>query len=312
MGNNEALAKALRQIATLLTEKGVDFKPAAYRKAAQVIEDLDRDVAEFGSKEALKALPGIGEAIASKTLEFLETGRIVLLDQLILETGGLAPELLKIEGLGPKRARVLQSELGVQSADDLKQAAKEHKIQALEGFDAIMEEKLLKNADRIEERSHRFPREEVTEDVEELLKHILDLPNVERAEVAGSYRREKPTVGDIDILVVTEDGQGVSDAISTLKLVRDVIAHGDKKLSFDLQSGLRTDVRFVDHDQFGSALLYFTGSKEWNIIMRKKAIARGWKLSEYGLFDGDEVIASKEEDDIFDALEMDWREPKDR
>jgi len=130
--------------------------------------------------------------------------------------------------------------------------------------------------------------------------------------VAGSYRREKETVGDIDILVVTKSPQEVSDAISELSLIRDVIAHGEKKLSFNLQSGLRVDVRFVKGDQWGSALLYFTGSKEHNIAMRKVAIKKGWKLSEYGLFEGEKVLASKEEKDIYDALDLRFYEPRER
>jgi DNA polymerase (family 10) len=175
-----------------------------------------------------------------------------------------------------------------------------------------MEKKVLENAKRVKERIKRFPRAEIKNDVDKLLKKIKDLKGVDQVEVAGSFRREKETVGDIDILVVTSKPKEVSDAVAELKDVRNVVAHGDKKLSFDLKSGLRVDVRFVRKDQWGVALLYFTGSKEHNIAMRKVAIKKGWKLNEYGLFKGDAVIASKTEEEIYKKLELDYCEPRNR
>jgi DNA polymerase (family 10) len=310
--NNKKIAGLFRQMAALLAEQGVDFKPAAYRRGAQVLDDLTQDVSQIGSVADLKKLPGIGDAMAHKIVEYLEMGRIKALDELRAEQGGISAELMDVEGLGPKRVRVLQSELSINSVADLVKAAKEGKIAALEGFDEIMEKKLLENAGKVGERITRFPREEVVDDVEMLLETIRNVANVDQCAIAGSYRREKETVGDIDILVVTEKPQEVSDAIAALKIVRDVVAHGDKKLSFDLKSGLRVDARFVLADQWGAALMYFTGSKEHNIAVRKKAIAKEWKLNEYGLFDGEEVVASKTEEDIYEALDLGFFKPRER
>ena len=312
MGNNAAIASKLNQIAALLQEQGVAFKPAAYRKAATVIEDLPKDVSTYGDEKELKKLPGIGDAIAKKIVEYLQTGEISFLVNLQTEMGGMSAELMDVEGLGPKRVRQLQTERGIVTVAQLVEAAKQHNLQNLPLWDDLLEQKVLENATTVGERTHRFLREEVKDDVELLIGTIGKVGKVRKAGVAGSYRREKDTVGDIDILVVTDSSKEVADAIAKLPIVRDVIAHGEKKISFDLHNGLRTDVRLVREDQWGAALLYFTGSKEHNIAMRKVAIKKGWKLNEYGLFDGDIVIASKEEKDIYDALGLRWYEPKER
>ena len=171
---------------------------------------------------------------------------------------------------------------------------------------------MLENAGKVKERIKRFPRSEAAADVELLLKTIKTVSGVDRVDVAGSFRREKETVGDIDILLVTTSAEAVSDAIANLSIVRDIVAKGEKKISFDLHNGLRVDVRLVKADQWGAALMYFTGSKEHNIVVRKVAIKKGWKLNEYGLFDGEKVVASKEEQDIYDALGLRFYEPKER
>lgn len=316
MNGNTSLAQLLRQIAVLLEEQGVPFKPAAYRRAAKTVEDFSTDICLIKTEKDLRQLPGIGEAIAAKIREFCNTGHIKYLDDLMMTQGGLSPALMAIEGLGPKRVRVLQKELGVQTVDDLITAAKAGKLNGLPGFSEVMEKKILENAGLVTERSKRFPLLEVTPHAERVLKTIREVSGVERAEIAGSYRREKATVGDIDILVVTKHPQKVSDAIATLPIVQNIAAQSDKKLSFDVilskDSRLRVDVRFVKKDQWGSALLYFTGDKDHNIAMRKIAIRNGWKLSEYGLFEGENVIASKEEKDIYEKLGLSWIEPKER
>lgn len=310
--NNAAIASKLNQIAALLQEQDVAFKPAAYRKAATVIEELPKDVSTYGDEKELKKLPGIGDAIAKKIIEFLETGEISFLVKLMAEQGGISAELMDIEGLGPKRVRQLQKELGITSVAQLINAAKQGKLRDLELWDEILEKKMIENAQRVDERLKRFVREEVKGDVDLLLKTLQKVQKVQRCAVAGSFRREKETVGDIDILLVTTAPDEVSDAIAALTIVRDIAAKGDKKISFDLHNGLRVDVRLVKADQWGAALMYFTGSKEHNIAVRKVAIKKGWKLNEYGLFDGEKVVASKEEKDIYDALDLRFYEPKER
>jgi len=312
MENNRAIASKLNQIAALLQEQGVQFKPAAYRKAATAIGELDKDIALYGDEKELKKLSGIGDAIAKKIIEFLETGEMEFLVLLQKEQGGISADLMDIEGLGPKRVRQLQSELGITTVAQLINAAKQGKLQGLELWDEIMEKKVLENAARVDERIKRFPREEAKDDVELLLETLQKVQKVQRCEVAGSFRREKETVGDIDILLVTTAPEEVSDAIAALKIVRDIAVKGDKKISFDLHNGLRVDVRLVKADQWGAALMYFTGSKEHNIAVRRVAMKKGWKLNEYGLFDGEEVVASKEENDIYEALGLNYFEPNNR
>ncbi|MDD5041768.1 MAG: type-X family DNA polymerase [Candidatus Peribacteraceae bacterium] len=312
MENNRKIAVLLRQIAALLEEQGVAFKPAAYRHAAKVLDELERDVSSFKDLKELEALPGIGESIAKKIQEYLKTKSIAALDKLLGMQEGIPPALMEVEGLGPKRARQLQSALGIQTVADLIKAAEQGKLNGLPGFSETMQAKLLTNAKRVKERVRRFMRAEVKDDVAALIKKIRGVGGVERCAVAGSFRREKETVGDLDVLVVTKSAQKVSDAIAKLSIVRDVVAHGGKKLSFDLKSGLRVDIRFVARDQWGAALLYFTGSKEHNIALRKKAIQHGWKLNEYGLFSGQKIIASREEEDIYKALGHPYVEPQQR
>jgi len=316
MTRNAELAALFRDIGTLLgasTEENATFKIRAYQRAAKVIEELPKDIADYGDAKALQELPGIGQAIAEKIVEFCTTGTIETLEKLRRAQGQISPELLQVENLGPKRALEIQKELGITTIPALIEAAKAGKLRSLPRMSELMERKILESAVHATERNRRFPRSEVTEDVEALLRSIRAVKGVDRAEAAGSYRRRKETVGDIDILTVTESPADVSQAITQLPFVRNVVAHGDKKLSFDLQTGIRVDVRFVHLDQWGSALLYFTGSKEHNIAMRQEAIRKGWKLSEYGLFDGKgTVLTSKEEKDIYEALGLPWKEPWER
>ncbi|TSD00442.1 MAG: DNA polymerase (family X) [Candidatus Peregrinibacteria bacterium Greene1014_49] len=319
MVHNAKIAALFRQIAALLQagagmeDANVTFKIRAYLRAAKTIEELPEDVSTYGGVKELKALPGIGEATAKKIVEYLEKGTMEALEKLRRSSGGVSAELMGVENLGPKRAILIQKELGITTVPELIAAAKAGKLRSLSRFSEVIEKKILESAGRSKERSTRFARESVEGDVEILLRNVRSVPGVQRAEAAGSYRRRQTTVGDIDILVVTKSPTAVSEAISNLPFVRNIVAQGDKKLSFDLQSGIRVDVRFVSKDQWGSALLYFTGSKEHNIAMRIVAIKKGWKLSEYGLFDAKgKVIASKEERDIYEKLGLEYREPWER
>lgn len=323
---NKKVASLLRQIGSLLDEQGVQFKPAAYRRAAQVLEEHPADIASIADKKKLMELPGVGEAIASKVLEFLEKGRISFLDQLLAEQGGLPADLMEVEDLGPKRIRQLQ-QIGINTVAQLIEAAKKGKLRNLPRFSEKMEQKILGRAEHVTERMRRFTREEIKDDAETILRTVRSVPGVEKSEIAGSYRRGKETVGDLDILVVTRNPKKISAAIAALPIVRDVVAHGEKKLSFNVIVGtrlrpsatargsagqVRVDIRFVKRAQWGSALLYFTGSKEHNIVLRLRAIKRGWKLNEYGLFEGEKVVASREEEDIYKALGLLFIEPTQR
>lgn len=311
MEANDRIASQLRQISALLAEQGVQFKPAAYLKAAKNVEELDRDVSKIDDRKQLMEIPGVGEAIADKILEFFATGKIKHLQELQAAQGGLSAELMDVEDLGPKRVRELQK-LGITTVAALVKAAEAGKLRDLPRMSETMEQKILNNARNVTERSKRYPREEVVDDVKKILETIQKVPGVERVEAAGSFRRHKSTVGDIDIIIVSKNREKVMDAIAKLPLVRDVVAKGDTKMSFNLKSLLRVDLRFIEKNQWGAALLYFTGDKEHNISLRKKAIEKGWKLNEYALTEDEKIIASKEEKDIYEALGFSWIEPQKR
>jgi DNA polymerase (family 10) len=238
------------------------------------------------------------------------------LDDLLKTQGGLSGELMDIEGLGPKRVRQLQT-IGITDRKQLIDAAKKGKLRDLERFSELMEKKILEGALRSQDRVKRFPHADVEPDVKKLLETLKKLKGVMKADTAGSFRRRKDTVGDIDVLLAAKKpteklATDIAEAIRKLPFVERVVAAGGTRIAFDLKSGLRTDIRIVDLKQWGSALLYFTGSKEHNISLRKLAIAKGMKLNEYALTKDDKVIASKEEADIYAALGLPFIEPQKR
>lgn len=310
MEKNQKIAQMFHQIAALLDEQGVAFKPAAYRKAAQAVLEQTVDLTTLDEKE-LKKIHGIGEATAAKIVEFAKTGHMKHLDELLAAQGDLPLELMNVEGLGPKRVRQLVT-MGITTVPQLIKAAQEGKLRELPRLSELLEKKILENAGVVTERSKRFELKEVEGDVEMLLKAIRAIPGIIKAEAAGSYRRKKETVGDIDILALAKDPPKAADNVAMLSLVDKVVAKGPTKVSFNLKSLLRVDVRFVHPNEWGSALMYFTGDKEHNITLRKIAIGKGWKLNEYGLFDGDKVLASKTEEEIYKKLGVPFVEPTKR
>lgn len=314
---NEAIAAMLRQIANLLEYQGIAFKPAAYRRAAQTIEDQKDDVSLMTDKKKLLALPGVGEAIAEKIVEYGETGSMSFLERLQAETQMGAASLLVVDDLGPRRVRELEQQLGIRSVKELIAAARAGKLRALPRFSEKLEQKILESALRAGDRVKRFPLAEVTSDVEAVLKALRALPAVVEAESAGSYRRKKETVGDIDILLAVKKAsetlaQDIEKNIRALPMVERVVAAGHTRIAFDLRSKLRVDIRIVSKKEWGSALLYFTGSKEHNISLRRRAIERDMKLNEYGLFFGEKLLAFKKEQDIYKALDLPFIEPHER
>jgi len=314
---NASLARLFRQIADLLDYQGVQFKPAAYRRAAQTIEDLPKDIAEMTDRKELMKLPGIGEALADKILEYCTTGKIRVLDHLVAETGMGASGLLSVEDLGPRRVREIEQHLDVRTIPELIEAAQIGRLRTLPGFSEVLEKKILENARRAKEGTKRFPRPEVEADVERLLKALRGIGGVNRAEAAGSYRRHKETVGDIDILIGVQgknvpENVTIADAVRKFPKFARMVAEGPTKISFDIKSGLRVDIRIVRMKEWGSAFLYFTGTKEHNILLRRLAIERGLKLNEYGLFRGSKAIVSETEEDIYRTLGLRFIRPEER
>ncbi|MBI3412847.1 MAG: DNA polymerase/3'-5' exonuclease PolX [Candidatus Aenigmarchaeota archaeon] len=309
---NAEIAKILYEIADILEMQAVEFKPRAYRRAAQSIETLQRDITEIWHEEKLRTIPGVGEAIEEKISEYLETGRLPYYEKLKKSLPVDLQSLMAVESLGPKRIGVLYRKLGIKNLDDLEKAAKEHCIEKLDGFGEKSEKKILDGIEFAKGFKGRMLLGTAFPIANEIVDRLRKLDFVNRAEFAGSLRRMKETIGDIDILVTSKDHDKVIDFFTKMEDVGEVIARGPTKASVRLKAGVQVDIRVLEDNVFGAALQYFTGSKEHNVVMRKIAISRGLKLSEYGLFKGNKLVAGRTEEDVYNNLGLDFVEPEMR
>ena len=286
------------------------FKVRAYENAMAGIDGYPGELADL-SKTELTKIKGVGNSTADKILEFESTGNVAKLETLREKYPPPFVELTKIPGLGPKTLKTLRSQLGVEDIDGLKEAIANQQLRDVPGLGEKSEEKIGKAIVRLglHGKDRRTPLVEVLGLARSLAKRIEDLTGVVAAVPCGSIRRFSETVGDIDIVVATTDPGLVSKAVLEFSEVDDIVGAGETKTSFLTREGLQVDIRTVGPDQLGSALMYFTGSKRHNIALRQKAIDREWLLSEYGLFDGDEIIASQTEMAIYQALDMQFVPP---
>jgi DNA polymerase (family 10) len=305
------VAKILNEIADILEMKDVEFKPRAYRRAARSVESLSKPVEEVHEKGKLQELPGVGESIAGKIAEIIETGTSQYYENLKTELPVDVEELTSVEGIGPKTVKKLYQNLEVKTLQDLEQAAKKHKIRDIKGLGPKVEENILERielAKRQKERTLLGYALPIAEELKIRLKTELDVIN--RIEVAGSLRRMKSTIGDIDILVTSEDPGKVADYFISMNDVREILGKGKTKCSIILKNDLQADLRLIEEKSYGSALLYFTGSKDHNIQLRKIAINNSYKLSEYGLFKNEKQIAGKTENEVYGKLGMKFIPPE--
>jgi DNA polymerase (family 10) len=313
---NQEVAKLLRMMASYLEMKGVQFKPQAYEKAAYSVEALDEDIEEFVKKkgeEGLMELSGVGESIAEKIIEYLKTGKIKELEELKKEVPVDIETLTSIEGVGPKIVYKLYKTLGIKNIDDLEKACLEHKIRRLPGFGEKSEEKILKGIQFYKQGGGRAILGFIIPVVEELVNYLKESGFAKEVVPAGSYRRRKETIGDIDILATSDKPEKLMDYFVKFDGISDALAKGPTKTMVRLKIGLDADLRVVDEESFGAALAYFTGSKDHNIAMRELAIKKGWKLNEYGLFDKNgKMIAGRTEEEIYKALDLEWIPPEMR
>lgn len=312
MRRNEEVAQLLENIAELLMLKNENpYRIRAYTTAAQNIRALSEDIEEIARQGRLDAIPGIGEALAAKIQEYLETGSLRYYEQLKQEVPVAGVDLLEVPGIGPARAHQLYEALGISTISELLQAAQEHKLRDLPGFGPKVEERIAREAAKLAQRSRRLLLGVALPVAEEVVRLLRPHPAVEAIEPAGSLRRMKETIGDIDILVASRQPEEVAREFTRLPIVREVLATGPTRPSILTRDGLQVDLRIVEPDDYGSALQYFTGSKEHNIALRGLALERGWKLSEYGLFDQDgKRLAGRTEEDIYQALALDWIPPE--
>ncbi len=311
MGSNKDLAEKLNDIADILDIEGVNWEPRAYRTAALTISGLSEDISKVYKEGRLLELEGVGKSIANSIKEYVETGKISKYEELKKKYPIDFDSFRKIRGMGPKRAYTLYKKLGIKTVADLKKALDEGKIQKLEGFGKKSEEELKKSVESfMNVKNDRLLLGYVIEYANSLVDKLRKSGLFERVEIAGSMRRMRETIGDIDILAISEKPEVGMDFFSNMDEVKCIVVKGPTKTTVELGIGTTCDIRVLPKESFGAAMQYFTGNKDHNVKLRKIAISKGWKLNEYGLFKGKDTIAGKSEEEIYDKLGMDFIQPE--
>lgn len=315
MASNQQLAALFTTIADILDIQGANvFRVRAYRNAARVIEQLSEPINAIVARDpaALDRLPGIGKGLHDKIVEFCERGTITEYEELKTTLPPGLLDLLNIPSLGPKRVKLLYETLGITTVEALEAAALAGKLRDLPGMGEKSEAKLLKSIREYRSlHTGRIQWAAAEAVLAPYLAYLRAVPGLAQLEPAGSYRRGRETVGDLDVLATTHGAAAdVITAFVAYEDVRDVLAQGDTKASVVLSSGLQVDMRVVPPESFGAALQYFTGSKEHNVALRSRAKEYGLKLSEYGVFRGDKAVAGRTEEEVYAALDLPWIPPE--
>lgn len=313
---NKEIAQILDEIAILLEIKGENkYKIAAYQEAARRIENLPEDIEKLFREGKLYHIKGIGESIGQKIKEYLTTGKVSYLEELRKEIPPEILELLKIPGIGPKLAYRLYTELGIKDIDSLEKAAKEGKIRLLPRLGPKVEQNILESIKEYRNKQsipERIPLGVALPLVEGIISYLSQFPFVENIVPAGSVRRKKETIGDIDILITTSDMEKVNQVLKNLPILKNVLAAGTTKTSIVVEPGIQVDFRVVEKNAFGAALQYFTGSKAHNIKLRELAIKKGLKINEYGVFriSDNKKIGGEKEEEIYEILGLQYIPPE--
>ncbi len=305
MVSNQKITQILYEISEYLEMKDDPFRPQAYQKAARAIEFYGQSLDKVYRKKGLKGLekiPGVGKEIAKKIEEILQTGRLRYLEELRSASPVDVRTLTKIEGIGPKKIKALWQKLGITNLQELEIAAKQGKIRSLEGFGEKSEENILKGIEMLKTQKERIPLGQALPVAKAIQNTLGRVPGVKQIAIAGSIRRKKETVGDIDILVATDSPKNIMEAFVKLPQIEKVYGKGNTKASGRLKIGIDIDLRVVPESSFGAALQYFTGNKAHNIKLRRLAQKQGYKLNEYGLFKGNQQIAGETEAEVYQKL----------
>ncbi len=313
--SNQGIARIFRNMAFYLEMENAAFKPQAYEKAATNLEVSVEDIGEIYKKGGIKALeeiPGIGKSMAEHIVEYIKTGKIKEYEIFKKKMPVVLDELLGVEGLGPRKISILYKVLDIKNLKDLENAAKKHKIASLSGFGEKTEKNILEGIEFLKRSTGRFLLGHILSEAREIIAKLANLKEVSFISEAGSLRRRKETIGDVDILVISSKPRIVIDNFVSLPGVVKIWGKGSTKTSIRLKKGFDIDLRVLKKESFGSALQYFTGSKEHNIVLRKIAIEKGLKLSEYGLFRGERMIAGKIEEEIYEKLGLQFIPPEMR
>jgi DNA polymerase (family 10) len=302
---NTEIADIFDRMSRVLAFKDADrFRVLAYQRAALSLRDLEEDVTSIAAEGRLDDIPGIGKDLAAMIEEYIKTGRIRRYSKECKEVPDTLIDLMEVPGLGPKTLAVLHKKLSIKSLEDLNRAINSGALQTLPGFGEKKIENLRRGITMWLSGKKRMPLGLALPIAESLLEQIRQLPSVERADVAGSIRRRRDTIGDLDLLLISPDSPLALQEFSKLPVVKQVIALGDTRATVVIEDGVQVDVRAVEKGTYGAALVYFTGSKEHNVHLRTIARARGLKISEYGVFRGNKRIGGKEEKEVYAALKM--------
>ena len=305
--NNAQIASRFEEIADLLEfDNANPFRVRAYRNGARVINDLTESMPAIiaDPDRELTDIDGIGKDLAQKIITLLETGQLEMHQELLAKIPSTVLALLRIPGLGPKKAAVLHHELGIGTLDQLKAACDEHQVRELKGFGDKTEALILEGLDLAKVAEKRIYWAEADVYAQSILEYMHESAAVEEIQFAGSYRRGCETIGDLDLLVVSDEWKAVMDHFGGFDEVADVIARGTTKMSVRLSSGLQVDLRVVPAESFGAALQYFTGSKQHNVVLRGLAKSHGLKINEYGVFRGEKSIAGRTEEEVYATLDL--------
>ncbi|MGZ4104805.1 MAG: DNA polymerase/3'-5' exonuclease PolX [Actinomycetota bacterium] len=308
---NEEVEELLGEWAELLQVTGADaYRVRAYEKAARSIGGYSKDLRDLDDKEIL-AIPNVGKHMLERIREYLETGTAHELEDLREMVPAGMRELLRVPGFGPKKAILVHNELGVSSLSELAAAAEAHKLQGIKGFGVKTEENILKGIRNYREQEERIPVDQALESAQRIIASLQEVSSIDEIAYAGSLRRMRETIGDLDILVAASDPEPVMDAFVGMARVARVLAKGSTKSTVVTRRGIQVDLRVVPHDAWGAALIYFTGSKAPNIKIREIAVKKGLKLSEWGLFlaKDSSTIAARTEEEVYEALGLPWIPP---
>jgi len=312
---NGWIAEQLRELAARLELDGVPHTPRAYRRAAETIEESKRSVEDIYAEQGapgLEDLPGIGPHIAGTLGELIDTGQLKRLDQLRRKAPVDVLGLLAVDGIGGQTLKALWSQLGVRTLEDLEKAIADGRVEGLPGFGHRRAERLRQNLQIQRKGRDRVPRERAAPIAEHLCAALAHHKSVLQSSIAGSLRRGRSTVGDIDLVVASDDPAGVAACLIAQPEVEHVYSRGPKRVSVRLCGGIDLDLRTVPAAAYGSALLYFTGSRAHHVALRRLALAQGLRLNEYGLFRGRQKIAGATEAEIYAALSLPYLPPEER
>jgi DNA polymerase (family 10) len=309
---NEKIYQIFSEIADMLQVKGENvFRVRAYQRAAEVIKSMGTELDEM-APEAIEEIPGVGKDLHDKIVEIMRTGTCEMHERLMKQLGPGVLELLRVRGVGPKKVKLFMEQLDIHSAAQLKAAAESGALATLPGMGEKSQAAILESLAQATHLKERTPYAKALKQAETVIKFLKTCDYVDQVAYAGSLRRKMKTIGDIDILTTSKNPEGLMSYFLSYPETKQVLAAGDTKSSIVTNEDMQVDLRVVPEESFGAALFYFTGPKHFNIHVRTIALKRGWKINEYGLYEGEKMLAGRTEEEIFELLELPYMTPQQR